>query len=67
LDRGGADVLPPPQTTAIDTVEMLLEGRLLKGLTGSLIREDAGKGLAEVAVTIQAVTFAALQQDHGMP
>jgi hypothetical protein len=67
LDGGGADVPPPPQAAAIDAVEMLLEDRFLKGLTGALVREDAGKGLAEVAVTIQAVRLAALQKDHGMP
>jgi hypothetical protein len=67
LDSSGADILPPPQPTAIDAVEMLLEDRLLKGLAGSLIRQDAGKRLAEVAATIQAVGLAALQQDHGMP
>jgi hypothetical protein len=66
LDGGGPDLFPPSQAAAVDAVEMLLEDRLLEGLTGTLVGENAGELLAEVAAAVQAMEFAALQQDDGM-
>src|SRR3990170_1813085 len=66
LDRRRADAFPPPQTAAVDPVQMLEKDRLLKRFAGTLARQDAWESLPEMAPTVLAPPLSRLQFQYGV-
>src|SRR5580700_2536153 len=67
LYGGRPKAFPPPQTTAIDPVQVLTKDHFLEGFAGPLARQDPWKPLPEVAPAALALKLARLQPQHTMP
>jgi hypothetical protein len=60
------DTFPPPQTTPVDAIKMLLEDQFLEALAGSLEGLNAWDVLPEGAAAVQAAALANLQIQHAV-
>jgi hypothetical protein len=61
LYGGDTDPLAPSQAAAVDPVQVNLKNHFLKGLTGSLARQNTGKALVEVFSAFLALPLGRLQ------
>lgn len=60
IDGGRADAFPPPQTAAVNAVQMLAVDHLAERFARPLARQNARKSLVKIAAATQAQPFTAL-------
>jgi hypothetical protein len=67
LHGGRPDSFSPAQPATIDSIQVMAKDHSLKGVTGSLARQDPWKPLAEISTATLALEFAGFQLQNTMP